>query len=396
MRLPTYDGEKPYIFISYAHKDAEVVLPVLDGMQKNGFRIWFDQGIEAGTEWPEYIAGHLEAAERVIVFMSEAAAASKNCRREINYSIEIDKEPLVVYLEPVNLPAGLKLQLNTLQAMFKYHAENDEDFITELCKARMLQCCREEQEPVPAPAPTPAPVPTPAPIPTPTPTPAPQEVGVTETPETPATPEPPRAPAPVQEPIPAPMPPEGFNSDEPKKKHRLGKKAIIAICCVAVFIIGFAFMVIGYLSTLEEEYKVATLIMDTGADTSCEVELNYRESDNVVTSIKVLIRYKLDSEITDLYDKEAAQEQVSELQQELREEVKDLPFASTYAGYESDSVFAEYRFGSLWENDFAQMLVDDYFKTKDYSPNYDEGDYRMYYETMIAALQNEGFTVVKK
>lgn len=379
MRLPTYDGEKPYIFISYAHKDAEVVLPILDGMQKNGFRIWFDQGIEAGTEWPEYIAGHLEAAERVIVFMSEAAAASKNCRREINYSIEIDKEPLVVYLEPVNLPAGLKLQLNTLQAMFKYHAETDEDFITELCKARMLQCCREAEEPAP--------------------TPAPQEVGANEAPEvpeTPATPEPPSAPAPIEQPIPAPMPPEGFGLEEPKKKFKLGKKAIIALCCVAVFIIGFAAIAIGYLSTLEEEYKVAKLIMDTGADTSCEVELNYRESDNVVTSIKVLIRYKLDSEITDLYDKEAAEEQVSELQQELREEVVDLPFASTYAGYESDSVFAEYRFGSLWKNDFAQMLVDTYFETKDYSPHYDEGDYRMYYETMLAALQNEGFTVVKK
>lgn len=379
MRLPTYDGEKPYIFISYAHKDAEVVLPILDGMQKNGFRIWFDQGIEAGTEWPEYIAGHLEAAERVIVFMSEAAAASKNCRREINYSIEIDKEPLVVYLEPVNLPAGLKLQLNTLQAMFKYHAETDEDFITELCKARMLQCCREAEEPAP--------------------TTAPQEVGANEAPEvpeTPATPEPPSAPAPVEQPIPAPMPPEGFGLEEPKKKFKLGKKAIIAICCIAVLVIGFAAVAIGYLSNLEEEPITTELIADMGDGTSCEVELKHRDSDKVVTDIKVIIRYNVDYEITDLLERAEVEEQVEEMKQELRDEVKDMLFAKTYAGYEVDGVYAEYRFEYLDQNHYAQQLVDEFFETKDYSPHYDEGDYRMYYETMLAALQNEGFTVVKK
>ena len=36
MRLPTYDGDKPYIFVSYAHKDADAVLPVIDALQKKG------------------------------------------------------------------------------------------------------------------------------------------------------------------------------------------------------------------------------------------------------------------------------------------------------------------------------------------------------------------------
>lgn len=396
MRLPTYDGEKPYIFISYAHKDAEVVLPVLDGMQKNGFRIWFDQGIEAGTEWPEYIAGHLEAAERVIVFMSEAAAASKNCRREINYSIEIDKEPLVVYLEPVNLPAGLKLQLNTLQAMFKYHAETEEDFITEICKAKMLQCCREAEEPAPTPAPTP--VPAPAPTPTPTPTPAPQEVGVSETPDAPEppkateTPEPPKAPAPVEEPIPAPMPPEGFGSDKPKKKFKLGKKAIIAICCIAVFIIGFAAIAIGYLSNLEEEPITTELIADMGNGTTCEVKLYHLKSNNIINKIEMTVRY----DISDYeYNASELKDQLNELRTELREEVKDYLFASTFVGTEPNTIYTQYRFEYLDKNDYAQKLVDDFFETKEYSPHYDEGDYRMYYVTMLAALRDEGFTLVK-
>lgn len=143
----TYAGPKPYIFISYAHADAAVVLPIVTKLQEQGFRVWFDQGIEAGTEWPEYIAEHLEKAGSVIIFMSKAAAASKNCRREINFAIDANKEMLVAYLEEVELSAGLKLQLNTLQAIFKYHSRSESEFSQSLCGARLIQHCRDAQVP---------------------------------------------------------------------------------------------------------------------------------------------------------------------------------------------------------------------------------------------------------
>ena len=57
--MKAYNGSKPYIFISYAHADSSRVLPVVEAMQNQGFRIWFDMGIEAGTEWSNNIAKHL-------------------------------------------------------------------------------------------------------------------------------------------------------------------------------------------------------------------------------------------------------------------------------------------------------------------------------------------------
>ncbi len=146
MTNTVYEGNKPYIFVSYAHVDSVQVLPIIEKLQQKGFRVWYDRGIEAGTEWPEYIAEHLENAASVIVFMSEAAAASKNCRREINFSIEINKEPLVIYLEDVALTSGLKLQLNTLQAMFKNRSSNLDEFVGELCKAKIIKNCHENSE----------------------------------------------------------------------------------------------------------------------------------------------------------------------------------------------------------------------------------------------------------
>ncbi|MBP3436508.1 MAG: toll/interleukin-1 receptor domain-containing protein [Clostridia bacterium] len=45
-----------YIFISYAHKDAKTVYPILEQMKKDGYRVWLDNNIKAGTKWDETIA----------------------------------------------------------------------------------------------------------------------------------------------------------------------------------------------------------------------------------------------------------------------------------------------------------------------------------------------------
>ena len=141
MALRAYEGREPYIFISYAHKDMAKVLPIIEGLAEKGFRIWYDAGIEAGTEWPEYIAEHLENCAAFVAFISEAAIASKNCRREINFAIDLDKEPLAIYLEEVKLTAGMRMQLGTLQAMFYYRHPSLTSFVDSLAEAKSLQGC---------------------------------------------------------------------------------------------------------------------------------------------------------------------------------------------------------------------------------------------------------------
>lgn len=38
-KIRPYNGDEPYIFISYAHKDNAVVLPILERMVTDGYRI---------------------------------------------------------------------------------------------------------------------------------------------------------------------------------------------------------------------------------------------------------------------------------------------------------------------------------------------------------------------
>ncbi len=142
----TYEGNEPYIFVSYAHKDEKIVLPIIRALQEAGFRVWYDAGIEAGTEWPPSISRHLKASHCLISFMSPRAADSRYCRKEI--IIAQSQEPpipmLCVYLEDFPLPDGLDMQLCDIQAMFWYRHRNNESFMQELIKAKILQECRVE------------------------------------------------------------------------------------------------------------------------------------------------------------------------------------------------------------------------------------------------------------
>ena len=131
--------DKNYVFISYAHKDSDKVLSILSAMQSRGLNLWYDEGIEAGTEWPEYIGERLKGASVVIAFMSPYAAASVNCRNEINYALSLGKDMLVVYLEDTKLSAGMQLQLGSIQAMFYERSGSQEEFINNLMRAEILK-----------------------------------------------------------------------------------------------------------------------------------------------------------------------------------------------------------------------------------------------------------------
>ena len=55
-----YRGEEAYIFVSYAHKDSYRVWPIVARLQLDGYRVWYDEGIDPGTEWDENIASHVK------------------------------------------------------------------------------------------------------------------------------------------------------------------------------------------------------------------------------------------------------------------------------------------------------------------------------------------------
>ena len=98
--MNAYEGNEKYIFVSYAHKDSETVLPILDTLQKQGFRLWCDEKLIVGENYNAAIAKHLRDCGAVLFFLSENWMESKYCRNEAAAAIEqFDKKVALLYLE---------------------------------------------------------------------------------------------------------------------------------------------------------------------------------------------------------------------------------------------------------------------------------------------------------
>ena len=137
--LRPYEGTLPYLFVSYAHKNDAAVLEIISTLQSRGFRVWYDEGIEAGSEWPESIASHLERAQLVLAFLSPAYLRSDNCRKEMHYALTKRKPVINVYLEPTELSPGMEMQIGNLFALMKYTYPSEEYFYDKLFSAE-LRC----------------------------------------------------------------------------------------------------------------------------------------------------------------------------------------------------------------------------------------------------------------
>lgn len=131
-KLAVYEGEKPYVFISYAHSDSDQVYPLIKELQNAGIRIWFDHGIVVGEEWPEEIGRHLTNCQIAIIMLSFHSVLSANVRREITMAVNERKKIIAIMIDSVDLTPGMQLQLGLCQ-MLSMQQLSKEKIIEQLC-----------------------------------------------------------------------------------------------------------------------------------------------------------------------------------------------------------------------------------------------------------------------
>jgi len=59
-----HTGDELYAFVSYSHKDSSVDYPELTWLKESGINIWYDESIEARTEWRLSAVGKHETINR--------------------------------------------------------------------------------------------------------------------------------------------------------------------------------------------------------------------------------------------------------------------------------------------------------------------------------------------
>ncbi len=92
----------PFVFLSYAHKNSDCVLPMFQSLQAAGVPIWYDAGIHAGSEWEEEIIKNLSRSSAFIFFVSEASLASQNCRDELYQARKKNKKFINILIEDID------------------------------------------------------------------------------------------------------------------------------------------------------------------------------------------------------------------------------------------------------------------------------------------------------
>ncbi|MDP7594398.1 MAG: TIR domain-containing protein [Pseudomonadales bacterium] len=124
--FPAYEGDQPYIFVCYSHVDKELVYPELVWLGERGCNIWYDEGITPGEEWSEELGHAIEGASQFLFFATPAAVDSRNCRDELRFALDLEKDIVSVHLKETQLTSGIRLSIGAKQAIFKYELAEQE------------------------------------------------------------------------------------------------------------------------------------------------------------------------------------------------------------------------------------------------------------------------------
>ncbi|MFX0060919.1 MAG: toll/interleukin-1 receptor domain-containing protein [Candidatus Hermodarchaeota archaeon] len=118
-----YRGTDPYVFVSYSHKDKQLVYHEIKRLNNEGYRIWYDEGIPPASRWRTEIAKAIKNCAFFLVFLSPRAVQSKYVNKEIDYAEQQDKRILPIYIEQTHLSDKLEWQLGSYQVIKKFQLD---------------------------------------------------------------------------------------------------------------------------------------------------------------------------------------------------------------------------------------------------------------------------------
>lgn len=144
--VKAYSGSNAFIFVSYAHLDANLVLPIIEYLQRLGYNVWFDEGIGIGRKWANTLHSRIDDCACFLLFLSERSAASPECEKEIRRALDKGKSIVTVFLEPVQLTGDIADELMAIQGIEKFKLPDESSFYIKLLEHELFEPCRDTDE----------------------------------------------------------------------------------------------------------------------------------------------------------------------------------------------------------------------------------------------------------
>ena len=137
-----YEGKDPYIFMSFDPSDKQTALHIIEGLCTRGYRVWYSETDPADISQLDHIADRLDNCGVFVALVSAATQQSQSGKREINYAISKWQEPVVVYLEQVELSLGMQMQLSTADVFYYRDYKSPDAFLDALCTDAEVSRCK--------------------------------------------------------------------------------------------------------------------------------------------------------------------------------------------------------------------------------------------------------------
>ena len=114
------------VFISYAARDRERVLGLVERLREAGVTVWIDQaGIDVSTMWSQEIVSAIKGCKVMLLSISPHSTGSENVVKELALASERKKPIIPVYLEAAEIPETMEYQLAGIQRV-EYFMENED------------------------------------------------------------------------------------------------------------------------------------------------------------------------------------------------------------------------------------------------------------------------------
>lgn len=133
MGIGVYNGDEPYLFVSYSHADTKKVAEILRRIEEEKFRFWYDDVMETGDDFRKELQAKIEQCTAMLLFVSSASMQSKYCGMEIITAFKNNKRIYPIYLEEtVEIPGPLKMVLENVQHVKNVTGSKDFRFLDKL------------------------------------------------------------------------------------------------------------------------------------------------------------------------------------------------------------------------------------------------------------------------
>jgi len=111
-RIPAYNGNGQYAFVSYSHKDSHIVYSIIQQLAGMGYNIWYDEGIPLVSDYGGVLYDRIKGCSAFILFVSRNSVQSEDVEKEAIHAISFKKNIVQVVIdEDAQLPSSVAYHL---------------------------------------------------------------------------------------------------------------------------------------------------------------------------------------------------------------------------------------------------------------------------------------------